>query len=353
MLLGLMFARPAAAQPVTVDVRSAIYNDSDATTIGTGTTAARATVADVINLKARYLVDVTTSASVDVVSAATGRWDETRHEGEGQLGYANGTNTVSGTYIYSTENDWQSHTGALGLGRDFLGHQLTLGLGGNFVYNDVGRQNDDNFRKKLLVGTGTASAAVVATKNDLVSFAYSLLYSTGYHASPYRFAYLADPAGTGLTVGVPETHPNRRIRHALAIQYNRYLFRDSSLRSHVRGYLDDWGIKSVTVGTEWTVGFRPIELGVRVRGYYQTGADFYQDVYQERRRYMSSDREASRFIDGFAGVRVGYRERFAGVISQFKVDARFDVFGFKFFEFDRLPTRGGLLGELGVGVAFL
>ena len=337
---------------VQVDARGSIYNDSDATTIGTATTAIRGTAFDVLTVKGRYLADMITSASVDVVSAATGRWDEVRHEAEGGLIYADGTNTVSGTYIYSIENDWDSHTAAVGVGRDFFQHTLTLGLGGNFVFNNVGRQDDEVFEERLLIGGGTASMAVVASRNDLISLAYSAIYASGYQASPYRFAYLMDPAGTGLTINGPEMHPERRLRHALALQYNHYLFRDSSLRSHVRGYIDDWGIKSVTVGTEWVVGFPPIEIGTRVRGYYQTRADFYEDVYPERRRYMSSDRELSRFIDGFAGVRLGYREEFGGVLDTFYVDAKFEVFGFRFFEFQRLPERGGLIGEVGLGATF-
>lgn len=349
----LLTAAPARAQPVVeVDLRGSIYNDSDDTTIGTATTAIRGTAFDVMTVKARYLADIITSASVDVVSAATGRWDEIRHEAEGGLIYADGTNTGSATYIYSIENDWDSHTAAIGFGRDFFGHRLTLGLGGNFVYNNVGRADDEVFEERLLVGGGTVSAAVVASKDDLISFAYSLIYARGYQASPYRFAYLADPAGTGLTIHPSENHPDRRVRHALAAQYNRYLFRDSSLRSHVRGYIDDWGVKSVTVGTEWVVGFPPVEFGARVRGYYQTAATFYEDVYSQPREYMTADRELSRFIDGFAGLRVSYRERFAGALDTFKVDAKFEVFGFRFFEFDRLPERGGLIGEIGMGASF-
>jgi hypothetical protein len=349
---ALAVARGAAAQPVVqVDARGSIYNDSDDTTIGTATVAVRGTAADVLTIKARYLADVISSASVDVVSAATDRFDEIRHEAEGGVTYADGTNTLSGTYIYSYEPDWDSHTAALGLGRDFFQHQLTLGLGGNFVWNNVGRKDDDNFDEEMVVGGGTLSAAVVATKDDLISTAYSLIVSSGYQSSPYRYAYLAD-AATGLPFGPPESHPERRARHALALQYNRYLFKDSSLRSHVRGYLDDWGVKSVTVGTEYVIGFSPIELGARVRGYYQTKADFYEDIYPERRKYMTADRELSPFIDGFVGLRLGYRQRFESWLDTLKADAKFEVFGFRFFDFDRLPERGGLIGEVGLGAAF-
>jgi hypothetical protein len=341
------------AQPVVqIDTRGSIYDDSDATTIITATGAARATIAELVTVKGRYLADIITTASVDVVSAATPSFEEVRHEGEGGLGYADGTNTASATYIYSTENDWFSHTMAAGLGRDFFQHQLTLGLGGSAVLNTVGRQDDDNFEEKLNIGAGTVSMSLIATRDDLISLAYSFIYSGGYQSSPYRFSYLQDPSGSGLVIGPPETHPDTRARHALAMRYNRYLFRDSALRSHVRGYVDDWGVKSVTFGTEFVVGFPPLELGLRVRGYAQSKASFYKSVYTAPKRYMTADRELGAFIDGFVGGKVGIRQFVGSFLHTFKAEVRFDAFGFKYSDFPRLPKRAGMIGEAGLGASF-
>lgn len=346
-------ARPSKSQPVVeADARASLYDDSDATTITTATGVVRGTIAELVTLKGRYLADIISSASVDIVSAATASFDEVRHEAEGALGYADGTFSANAGYIHSNEPDWYSHTINAGVGHDFLKHQLTLGLGGTLVLNTVGRVDDDNFERDLTVGSGTASATVVASQNDLLSFAYSLAYSTGYHASPYRFAYLTDPAGTGVLLGPPETHPIHRTRHALALRYNRYLFRNSSLRSHLRGYIDDWGIKSVTVGTEYVIGIPPVELGVRVRGYLQSEAEFYEAVYSEPRRYMTADREMGAFIDGFVGGKVGVRHRFGGALDTLTAEVRVDGFGFKYFDFPRLPTRSGIIGEAGMGATF-
>ena len=339
----------SAADVVRVDARSGLYHDSDSTTIGTATTAVRGTIEDLVTIKGRYLADIISSASVDVVSAATGRFDEIRHEAEGGLTYADGTNTANATYIYSVENDWSSHTASAGFGRDFLDHQLTLGLGGSLVLNAVGRQDDDNFAESLIVGTGTASAAIVASPEDLVSLAYSFTYTTGYQASPYRFAYLGDP--TGLTIGVPERHPDLRLRHALAIRHNHYLFQDAALRSHGRVYVDDWGITSGTVGAELVVGFPPLELGARVRGYLQSAARFYESVYEAPTRYMTADRELGAFTDVFAGGKVGLRHDFNGAIEVLEAEVRVDGFYFKYFDFPRLPQRTGLTAELGLGMS--
>jgi Protein of unknown function (DUF3570) len=349
-VMGLVGTSAAAQDVVRADARAGIYQDSDHTTIGTATTAVRGTIEDVITLKGRYLADIISSASVDVISAATDHFDEIRHEAEGGVTYADGTNTINGTYIYSIENDWSSHTGAAGVGRDFFDHQLTLGLGGSFVFNDVGRQDDDNFAEELLIGSVTASAAIVASPDDLVSLAYSLTYASGYQASPYRFAYLGDP--TGLTIGAPENHPDRRVRHALAVRYNRYLFKHTALRSHARVYTDDWGIVSGTAGTELLVGFPPFEVGARVRGYLQGPAAFYEAVYPAAQRYMTADRELGAFADVFAGGVVALRHDFNATVETLEVEARVDGFYFKYFDFPRLPQRTGLTAELGLGISF-
>jgi len=354
----LLMTQAAWAQPVaSADLRGAIYEDSDATTITTATAAVRATAFEVVNLKARYLIDVVSSASVDVVSAATGRFDEIRHEAEGGIGYVDSSRSATVTYIRSTEPDWTSHTMSLGLSHDFFSHQLTLGVSGTLVLNKVGRVDDDNFADTLTVGAGGLSATIVASPKDIVSVAYSATYSAGYHASPYRFAYLLDhdPSGltAGLTLSAPETHPEKRFRQALAARYNRYLFKHSALRSHLRGYLDDWGIRSVTFGSEYVIGFPPVELGVFVRGYGQTKATFYQPTYATPQRYMSADREMCKFMDGFAGARIGWRHRFKrSFIDTLRAEARGQVLGFRYYGYPRLKTRGGGIGELGLGATF-
>jgi hypothetical protein len=116
--------------------------------------------------------------------------------------------------------------------------------------------------------------------------------------------------------------------------------------------VDDWGIESVTLGTEYVIGFPPVELGVRVRGYIQSEAAFYEAVYEEARRYMTADRELGAFMDGFAGGKIGVRHRFGGVLDTLTAELRVDGFGFWYFDFPRLPRRSGIIGEVGVGATF-
>ncbi len=268
---GIATPGVAIAEPLArIDSRSSMYQDTDHTNIVTSNIAARGAPTENIGVEARYLIDVITSASVDVVSAATGAFHEIRHEAQGGASYRDDYRKVSASYIYSTENDWRSHTATLGFQQDVVAHDVTLKLGVSAVTNEVGRVDDPIFREHLKVLGSSAGFTFVLGKNDLLDVGYNLALLDGYQASPYRFVGLRGASGSPLLLGTPETDPTRRLRHAVTARWNRHLFTDSALRSHVRGYTDDWGVQSVTAGTEYVAGFGDIEAALFVRGYLQS-----------------------------------------------------------------------------------
>jgi hypothetical protein len=333
---------------VAADLRSGVYQDSDHTTVSTTTVAARALIKDRVQLTARYLVDVVSSASVDVVTAATPGFTEIRHEVTAGVGYRDGTNTVDVGYIYSGENDWWSHTIELGGSRDFLHHNLTVGLGGTAVFNDVGRSGDRNFHRSLDVFGGSLTVAGTPSRRDVLSLTYTLSYLNGYQASPYRYIIFTDPQG--LRESLPETVPNQRLRHAVAVQWKRHVQRSSAIHLHARGYYDDWQVASLTAGFEYLIELGEFVLGPHVRGYGQRHAGFYQEQYTQRLNFMTFDRELSSFVDGFVGLRAAWSRRRLGPLAELHLEAKFDGFGFYFIDFPRLPSRYGLVAELALGV---
>lgn len=341
------------AQPtVAIDGRSSVYQDSDQTFISTTTVALRGTIKDRVTIKARYLADIITSASVDVVSAATKSFDETRHELEGSVSYADGTRTASLGYVFSDENDWTSHSIRAGGSHDFFDHVLTLGAGGSITFNEVYRSGDINYRQDLTQGSVAVDATVVLSPADLVNATYTLMVLSGYQASPYRFVYIVSPSLANFTYSNPESVPDGRLRHALGLRWNRHIFSDSAIRSTLRGYLDDWGIVSATAGVEYVIGFGPIETAASVRGYIQNSAEFYEARYEKPMRYMTADRELSGFMDAFGGLRVGYRGSPLPIFHELRADLKAEVFAFHFFNFPRLENRVGIIGELGIGASF-
>lgn len=344
-LIALCAAATAHAEPegetATIVVRESGYVDNDHTAISTSAIAVRGKPTEELVVSAHYLADAVSSASVDVVSAATKRWSELRSEAQGGLAYVGDATTLSLDYIYSHENDWDSHTVGIGASRDFFHHNLTLGAGASYVDNRVGRANDESFHERLRTGALSLRAVWVWTQNDIAQAEYDLGRADGYQASPYRYAYVADPSGVPL--GFPEMVPDARTRHSLTLRWNHHVLADAALRSHVRGYVDDWGLASITAGSEFVVGVEPFELAANVRVYAQQHAAFYQDVYDMPRMYMTADRELSTFQDVFAGVRARWQNG-----NALSIDASLTGFAFRFPEFARLPSRLGLIAALGL-----
>ncbi len=346
-LLTLPHAR-AEGPPLEVTARGGVYQDDDATRVVTTVAAIDAGAFERARLRAHFLLDIVSSASVDVVSAATGRWNEVRKEAGVTPSYSDGIHTVSASYRRSAENDWWSHTFALAGSVDLLDHNLTLGLGLNLTLNDIGRAHDANFSERQQDYGGNASLVAVASRNDIWSLTYALTYLSGYQASPYRFVRYHE-ANAGGTVSAPEVVPTHRLRHALVLAYNRHLFQDSALRSHARAYVDNWGVVAGTIGTEYALGLGGFEPALFVRGYYQAGARFYEDGYAARKHYMTADRELSTFWDAFAGLRLTYRSQPVGFFSELAAELKLTGFWFMFQDFSRLPERRGFTAELGLG----
>jgi len=331
------------------DLRTGVYQDSDHTTISTTTVAARALIKDRVQVTGRYLVDVVSSASVDVVTAATAAFRETRHEATLGAGYRDGTNTADLGYVLSRENDWQSHTIEAGYSRDFLQHNLTFGIGGTLVLNDVGRSGDMNFHRTLNVYGAALSLAGTPSRRDVVSLTYSLAYLSGYQASPYRYVIFTDEQG--LRQSLPEVVPDTRQRHALALRWKRHVLRDSAILFHARGYADDWQVVSLTSGFEYLMGLGDFIVSPHLRAYVQRHAGFYQERYTQRLNFMTFDRELSSFIDGFLGLRAQWSRQRLGPLDELRIEAKVDGFGFYFFDFPRLVSRYGLVAELALGVS--
>jgi hypothetical protein len=340
--------RVGAQEPAAVkaDVRSAAYQDDDRTLILTSTVAAEASHGPV-TVGARYLVDAISSASVDVTSAATERFTENRHEMEGSATLGGAGRTASASYIFSTENDWRSHSVNLGGSQDFLQHNLTVAAGYTGVWNQVSRAGDPYFQRQLDVHAGGLTLTVTPSSVSLVQLNGTLMLARGYQASPYRYVHVGGAGGTGFA----ETHPKRRTRAALAARYHRHVFADSALQTLARYYQDDWGVRSLTAGVEWLAGFGELTVGLRARGYGQTGARFYRERYDQPLRYMSADRELSTFVDLFAGPHLTWVHKRDGTPSEIRVELKADGFGFWFFDFAPLPTRYGGVVELALGVS--
>lgn len=179
------------------DVRATVglYADDDRTQVVTTDVAGKVRLPAPVVVEAHALVDAVTSASVDVISAATTRFSEERvelgsratvgitHETEGSIGYT-----------HSGENDWQSHAVELGLAQQLARKNAKVTLSYGFTHNDVGRAHDPTFEKVLDVQGAQLGYAQVLGKKTLATLAYTFLYASGYQGS--RTGSSRPPAGS-------------------------------------------------------------------------------------------------------------------------------------------------------------
>ncbi len=325
-----------------VSARLGVYEDDDQTTVVTSLVDASANVGPNVSLGAHMLVDSISSASVDVVSAATPSFNENRYEAGGRAALRSGGNELGLGYIRSVENDWASHAFSASFGRDFANKNTRAELAFGYVRNAVGRSADQSFHRRLDAYQGTASVTQLLDTRSLVALGYTLQRNDGFQSSPYRYVLTSDRQ-----FAAPETHPDTRMRHALALSGQRHVLDASSVEVTYRLYRDDWGVLSHTAGLSLLTAFGDhTDLRLRARLYRQGAADFWQQSYARPMRFLSSDRELSTFWDALGGLKLGLH---FGIVH---IDAKVDVIYYSFQDFVRLTERVAVVADAGVGILF-
>jgi hypothetical protein len=322
-----------------------IYADSDHTQVVSPTVQAKSDVAAGTNVSVGYLVDAVSSASVDVVSQASPRTiHDTRHQASTGLSQQLGDFNLRGSYSFSRENDYLSHTLDVGLQDDLNDKNTTLGIGYGVSLDTVSRANDMNFARGLTVHRLAASWTQTFNPRLIGQATYELTYADGYQASPYRFVPVRMSLDSAPDLWVPETDPNTRWRHAIVVGANQAVGEASSVQGDYRIYRDTWGITSHTFGARYFAKLsKKVELRLRERFYVQDGASFYQSLYQTTAKYIVYDRELSALWSNTVGAKLMYAftDRLSG---EFKIDA----FYYYYEDFAPLLDRGG--ANIGIGL---
>jgi hypothetical protein len=347
-LVILLVARAAFADDSFV-VKTQVYTDSDHTTVVSPLVALSRDAWRGGTLSASYVADVVSSASIDVISNATKKMTDYRSEITAGLSQKLRATTIDASYIYSIENDYESHNIALGFSQDLFEKNSTIALGYTFAYNNVGRSGDQLFHRTLMVNGIGASWTQVFTKRTIGQLSYSFAYNDGYQASPYRFVPVAAADGSTL-YKVPETDPDQRIRHAFVAALNQHIGLDSAFQADYRIYFDSWGLQAHTIQLRYFITWKDVTLRLRERFYYQSKADFFKSRYTDLQPYMTFDRELSTFWSNVAGFKVSWR--LPWVHRALALEVKTDVFYFNYIDFLPLPYRVGGNVELGLNVIY-
>ncbi len=376
-LAGLVFAvgliaclmasgREARAQAVTFDTTHSLYTEAPTgshMTVYTPGADLAATPWDFLTVNAGWQADVVSGASiavkaggayaanhpgVDVITAASVH--DLRNQAHGGFTLRNDNVSLTGGYVYSTENDYRSNAFNVAARTELFQHdtQLEIAYARNF----------DQVCDRVQVATATATQYTALENHDgcftsspsRVSlpididgfqgswsqswtpvFATQLVYTgqilNGFQSDPYRSVILADG------IKAQEHVPDNRAREALAFRTNWFIKPiKAALRLGVRGYYDTWDVKSGDVSLEFEKYFGDaFRVTLRGRGYKQGGAVFWSDDYTggapplgPRGQYWTGDRELSPFWSFLGGLRAVWTwaptgQRILGFIQSLKV----------------------------------
>jgi len=310
-LLTLPAARAQEAGAPSAAATFYIRTDSDQTTVITPRLRVGAPVAEATRVDLVYTVDVWTSASIDIRTSASKAVTEQRDEIDVSLQQAFTDVSVSGSYRYSTEYDYESHGAGLSAAYDFADNNAQVALAARGYFDQVGRAGDPGFERASDMLTASASFTQVLDADTVVQLIYELTSQDGYLSSPYRFVRIADDVGAipstcaypttayvprTLRGCMPENNPGTRLRHAAAVHGRRALGTPLSVGAGYRFYIDDWDMTSHTASADVALTLDPgwlLSLGYRF--YLQSSASHFAPFYRpmELPGHYTSDKELS------------------------------------------------------------
>jgi hypothetical protein len=303
---GRSTAQDAEAGAVTTTLYA--RTDSNSTTVWSPRTRVSARASEDLTVEASYALDAWTSASVDIVTAATRAVHEVRHEINAGTAYSLGDAVVRASYRYSFEPDYWSHGAVVGSSFDLAQRNTTLDVALFGALDTVGRAGDRSFRRDQQSFGARLSLTQVLDAQTLVQLAWELTEVLGFQASPYRFVAVGG-GGTCASLApscLPEHVPDQRTRQALLLRARRALGEHFSAGLDYRFYFDSWDVRSQTLAP--VLSWRPVEaatVSLTYRYYTQGHADFYRARYLDptfKAGYLTRDRELSTFSSHQLGV---------------------------------------------------
>jgi hypothetical protein len=273
--------------------------DSDHTTVISPHARASKLLGRDTSVDVTYAADVWSSASIDIVSAASTRpVTEQRDELDLALSHELEDVSLNAAYRFSTEHDYTSHGATLGASYDFANNAATLETNLHAIADVVGLSGNPRFARDLFTFDGELSFIQVIDPVTFVKLTYELARIEGFQASPYRWVGEGgDGFGCRASVRCWAEHvPDTRTRHAMAVLVRRAFTESWSVGINYRYYFDDWGLGSHTalVESAWSFSDKLL-FSVRYRFYRQGAVDFYRAIYPSLSsdQYRTRDRELS------------------------------------------------------------
>lgn len=248
------------------------------------------------SLNGRYIVDMVSAASPDIVATASPRWSEVRNAGNVGGRYKPGNVGVGVGLATSYTPDYLS-LGANGqLVEDLDDKNLTLTQGYGFGHDVIGRTGTpfSVFNRQLDYHSFSIGASRVINSALVLSLATDVVIERGDQSKPYRYIPIFTPEQAGLVSRGESVDSVARMRiqarplEQLPLERERgaltgrlaWRLSTSTLRIEERIYGDTWGLRASTTDARWLfdVGERVI-LWPHLRLHVQNGVDFWRRAY--------------------------------------------------------------------------
>jgi hypothetical protein len=268
----------------------------------------------------RYLVDVVSAASPDIVATASPRWSETRHAGNIGARYKPGTFGVAVGGAASYTPDYLALSANAQLTQELDDKNLTLVEGYSYGRDTIGRAGTsfDVFSRDLTTHALTLGFSRVVNKALVLGVIGDAMIERGDQSKPYRYIPIFSPAVApsvprgASAITVADSRLVARPLEQLPLERERWAItgrmgwrtESTTLRLEQRLYTDSWSLKATTTDFRWfvDVGER-LTVWPHLRVHVQGGVDFWQRAY------------AARDVHDLPAIRTGDRE--LGPLSNF------------------------------------
>lgn len=350
---ALLLACPRSARGdesnLTAKVSTEIAGYQDTTATSVLTPSVGATVESPTagwGVSGRYLVDVVTTASPDIVATASPRWSEVRHAGNMGVRYKPGTFGVAATGSASYTNDYLAVGAGGQVTKDLDDKMLTLVGGYSYGHDTIGRTGTpfSVFKQSLAYHSMNAGLSRVVNPGLILGLYGDAIVERGDQSKPYRYipmfsaanaaklprgAAVDDVVNGRLGPRPLEQLPLERERYALTGKLG-WRAESTTVRLEQRVYVDTWGLKATTTDARYFIDMSPrVTVWPHLRVHAQNGVDFWKRAYvavdaNHLPAYRTGDRELGPLttLGGGGGIRFGLGK--AGAIDDWVLTSTLD-----------------------------
>jgi Protein of unknown function (DUF3570) len=358
-----------------VSLETSGYQDSHATGVVTPTIAAGLDSPTAgWGLNGRYMVDVVSAASPDIVSTASRRWIEVRHAGSLGARYKPGlTGVALGGQVSSTP-DYLALSGSGTFTQDLDDKNMTLVLSYGFGRDLIGKTGTPlSVRSnQLITHSGSIALSRVLSPSAIFTLGLDFVAERGDQSKPYRFIPLFTAANAAkIQAGASpadvvalrsaerpnEQLPLARERFAvtakIAVRPGDYTF-----RLEERLYGDSWGQKASTTDVRILFDLSDrVRFWPHIRANYQTAVSFWSRAYVSNGpgdipKVRTGDRELGNLasVDGGLGLR--YALGATGKVDAWGLTITGDGVWTEFFDALYTKRRFALMSVLNLEAVF-